>query len=222
MDQNAALLLLALVIAIGIALLTILFRGVLDALQADKRIAALARALGGTPIGTEQWLANRGPLHAGLLVVRGKAGLRRISLWSTRIVPQEPRRILGVIVEYDHPLRRAFQAGEVERIALRTRSGLQRLLRPSAKAESVLFDLAEDVRISSTLADEPLRALFARPEIRDRVRGALSLGFDELILYPPHGGVELIAHSPRSHFIDPEIMHMALGWIEPLAVSLSH
>lgn len=207
-------------VAACLAIIVHAYRNVFESLQAGERVARLGHTFGGAVLGTQQWISQRGAGSAGLLIVSGKTGINRVSVWSTRLALAGPRMLLGVVIAYDEPLRRAFDAGEVDRIALRRRSRWSGWMHPSARAQRVLGDLAPELSFSSTANDDAVAAILALPEIRQRVRGALAVGFDELILYPPHGGVELVAYSPRIHIVDPEIVHAALSWIEPIVWAL--
>lgn len=202
-----------------LALVVHAFRRSFEALSADARVARLVPTLGGAAVGPLQWIAQRGSVQAGLLVVTGSSGINRVSVWLGRRAAAPPRLVLGILHEYDEPLRRAFRDGEVDRIVLRPRSRWFRWMRPSALAGSALGDLAADLRVASTAPDDVVRSCLAQPEVHGHVRGALAVGFDEIVLYPPHG-VELVAHAPRAHMIDPEVVHAALGWIEPMAGAL--
>lgn len=205
----------------GVALVVHAYRNAFEALGARARVARLAQVFGGVLVGTQQWIVPRGAGHAALLVVSGGTGLNRISLWASNLPAAAPRTFAGVVLTYDEPLRRAFRALELDRVSIRRRAGISAWLGPREREQRVLGDLAGDLRCSSSAPDDEVRALLAPPEIRARILDALALGFDELLLYPPNGGVELVAHTRRAEVIDPQLVRAALARIEPLAGALS-
>lgn len=215
---DRAILALAFTAVLGAGVLALVVRAylrVLEALGADGRVARLPGALGGVVTGPLQWTAPRGGGYAGLLVVTGRGGIERVSVWWSRAPTAPPRLLLKLFHEYDEPLRRAFGDGAATRIVVRPRSRLFGWLGPSALTVSALGDLADDLRVSSTAPPELVRAHLAPPAVRAHLQGALALGFDELTLYPGWGA-ELTARSPRAWVLDVEVVGAALAWLDRL------
>lgn len=200
------------VLVVGVLALTVhAYRRTFEAYGTDRRILALAQALGGAAVGPEQWLCPWGRWHAGLLAVRGRPGLSRASIWLSRRPANPPRLVLRVVHEYHEPLREAFKAGQAGRVVVRPPRPSLSSAEPSTPADRVRVVAA---------SDESARALLDRRELRAHVHAALAVGFPELIIYPG-AGVELVVPNPRPGVFDAAFVRAALSRLEPIAASIS-
>jgi hypothetical protein len=205
MDQSTIAFVVAGALTAGcVALVVYAFRRSIEALGAPAQVEGLARTLGGTTLGPLQWAAPWGPWQAGVLVESRRTGMHRLSIWLSRHQAAPPRIMLGVVVEPDEPLRRAWREGAVIRVVL---------TRPARKE-------ATELRVADAPSDEAARVYLAQPELCATLRGALELGFDQLILYPT-AGAELVLRKPRRLDLDPAFVQNALGWLQPIAGAIA-
>jgi hypothetical protein len=201
MDQPTIAFVVAGALTAGCVVLVVYaFRRSIEALGVPAQIEGLARTLGGTTLGPLQWAAPWGAWQAGLLVETRRTGTHRLSIWLSRQPAAPPRLMLGVVVEPDEPLRTAWRNGTVSRVVLTLRGGKG----------------ASELRVADASREEAARAYLAQPELHATLRGALELGFDQLILYPT-AGAELVLRKPRRLDLDPAFIQTALAWLQPIA-----